>query len=131
QLIKKMLSHKNLLPFDGNAIYIPEVWSAESSGLNFNILLSTICWQQDEVMMFGKKIVTKRKVAWYGDREYAYTYSKITKKAVLWSHVLLDIKNKVESISDQTFQTCLLNLYHDGTEGMSWHSDDEPDLKHD
>src|SRR5690606_1817660 len=39
--------------------------------------------------------------------------------------------NKVESISDQTFQTCLLNLYHDGTEGMSWHSDDEPDLKHD
>lgn len=126
-----MSSYKNLLPFDGSAVYISDVWSKEMAENQFETLQSGISWKQDEVMMFGKKIVTKREVAWYGDRKYNYTYSKISKKALLWSPDLLEIKHKVESICQETFQTCLLNLYHDGTEGMSWHSDNESDLKYD
>jgi alkylated DNA repair dioxygenase AlkB len=29
----------------------------------------------------------------------------------------------------QKFNSCLLNLYHDGNEGMGWHSDDEKSIE--
>jgi alkylated DNA repair dioxygenase AlkB len=44
---------------------------------------------------------------------------------------LLALKAIVESHTAETYNSCLLNLYHDGTEGMGWHSDDEKDLKKD
>jgi alkylated DNA repair dioxygenase AlkB len=80
-------------------------------------------------MMFGKKIITKRKVAWYGDSPFRYTYSKVTKEALPWTPELLTLKNRIETATGETFNSCLLNLYHSGDEGMAWHSDDEIDLK--
>ena len=78
--------------------------------------------------MFGKRVITKRKVAWYGDEPYKYTYSKSTKTALPWTQELQSIKYKVESLTRHNYNSCLLNLYHDGSEGMGWHSDDEPEL---
>jgi alkylated DNA repair dioxygenase AlkB len=37
-------------------------------------------------------------------------------------------KELVEQRTAATFNSCLLNLYHDGSEGMAWHSDDEKSL---
>ena len=91
----------------------------------FNLLSEEIAWENDEVLIFGKRITTKRKTAWYGDRPFAYTYSHTTKIALPWTVTLNEIKNKVEQISKEKFNSCLLNLYHDGNEGMGWHSDDE------
>src|SRR5690606_29510051 len=85
-------------------------------------------WQHDEVMIYGKRIVTQRKTAWYGEEEYEYTYSKMTKKARLWIPELLPIKQKVEEVTELDFNSCLLNLYQSGEEGMSWHSDAEAEL---
>ncbi len=96
----------------------------------FDSLLNSIVWKNDEVFMFGKRIVTKREVAWYGDKEFEYTYSKIKRKALLWSKELLEIKLLVENETNETYNSCLLNLYHDESEGMGWHSDDEKQLKH-
>jgi len=79
-------------------------------------------------VIFGRHIVTKRKIAWYGDAEYAYTYSNTTKQALLWTDELMKLKQLVEGITGTKFNSCLLNLYHDGDEGMSWHSDDEKSL---
>ena len=79
--------------------------------------------------MFGKHIVTKRKVAWYGDASYSYTYSKKTKQALAWTDELKALKYLVEHKTETKFNSCLLNLYHSGDEGMSWHSDDEKDLE--
>jgi len=42
---------------------------------------------------------------------------------------LLALKELVETKSGETYNSCLLNLYHSGDEGMSWHSDGEKDLK--
>ncbi|HKL91257.1 MAG TPA: alpha-ketoglutarate-dependent dioxygenase AlkB, partial [Allomuricauda sp.] len=85
--------------------------------------------EQDVVHMFGKRIETKRKVAWYGDQPFEYTYSNSTKKALLWTPELLAIKNLTEKFTEETYNSCLLNLYHSGEEGMGWHSDDEKELK--
>ena len=120
---------RNLLPQDGVVNYFGTIFSEEEATRYFEILLNTIEWKNDEVLMFGKKIITKRKVAWYGDSEFEYTYSKITRKAHLWTPELVQLKKQVESKSGETFNSCLLNLYHSGDEGMGWHSDAEKDLK--
>ena len=127
----KMDTERNLLPKDGTVYYFGKIFSEAEASHYFEILLNTIDWKNDEVMIFGKKIVTKRKVAWYGDNEFEYTYSKITKKAHLWTPELVSLKKKIEKKSGETFNSCLLNLYHSGEEGMAWHSDAEKDLKKD
>ena len=95
----------------------------------YDVLLHTIEWRNDEAVIFGKKITTKRKVAWYGDAPFSYTYSKTTKTALPWTDELLKLKKIAERETGNTFNSCLLNLYHDGSEGMAWHSDGEKDLK--
>jgi len=79
-------------------------------------------------MMFGKMITTKRKVAWVGDSNCSYTYSGVKKNPQAWTAELLQIKIQLEKLSGCLFNSCLLNLYHNGEEGMGWHSDDEKEL---
>ena len=119
----------NLLPFDGTVNYFGQIFTDKQSQTLFQVLMNNIQWQQDEIMMFGKLIITKRKVAWYADKELDYTYSKKTKRAILFTPELLEIKTMVEQQCKETFNSCLLNLYHNGEEGMGWHADAEKELK--
>ncbi|WP_294822443.1 alpha-ketoglutarate-dependent dioxygenase AlkB [uncultured Flavobacterium sp.] len=121
-------SDPNILPYDGEALYHGHVLSAEQADRYYNLLLDTIPWQHDEAVIYGKRIITKRKVAWYGDRNFAYTYSNTTKHALPWTKELLELKAVAEKKSGIIFNSCLMNLYHDGNEGMAWHSDDEKAL---
>jgi len=118
----------NILPSDGKSYYFGKILNDSEEQRFFNNLLDEVAWQHDEVMIFGKKIVTARKTAWYGDREFEYTYSKMTKKAKLWIPELLELRKRVEEVTGLEFNSCLLNLYHSGEEGMSWHSDAEAEL---
>ena len=118
----------NLLPKDGTVIFYGNIFSIEDSNEFYNELFQQIEWENDQAFLFGKHIITKRKVAWYADQNYDYTYSNVTKRALKWTPSLLKIKAKVEQTTGLTFNSCLLNLYHDGSEGMAWHSDDEKAL---
>jgi alkylated DNA repair dioxygenase AlkB len=118
----------NLLPRDGTVNYFGRILAPDEVRRYYEALLKKIDWKNDEAVIFGKHIVTARKVAWYGDSNYAYTYSGTTKQALAWTKKLLALKGIVEKLSDTKFNSCLLNLYHDGGEGMSWHSDDEASL---
>lgn len=120
---------KNLLPYDGVVNYYGQLFNQEEANQYLTVLLNTIEWKNDEAIIFGRRIVTKRKVAWYGDRDFNYTYSNTTKKALSWTKELLAIKNIIEARTGESFNSCLLNLYHNGEEGMAWHSDAEKDLK--
>ena len=95
----------------------------------FDSLLQNIPWKNDEVVVFGKRIVTKRKTAWYGDSNYVYIYSNTIKQALPWTRELVSLKQIIENVSNTKFNSCLLNLYHDGNEGMGWHSDDEQSIE--
>lgn len=119
----------NLLPKDGTVHYYGKVFFKEKSDLYYDYLLNRIPWEHDEAVIFGKLILTKRKVAWFGEKPFEYTYSKRTKLAKIWTPELLELKQKCEEISGETYNSCLLNLYHDGSEGMAYHSDGEKDLK--
>lgn len=118
----------NLLPYNGEVYYLGHVLTQLQADHYLERLLSDIEWKNDEAQIFGKLIQTKRKVSWYGDRDYLYTYSGTTKQALPWTPELLELKNLAEQQSGTRFNSCLLNLYHDGNEGMAWHSDDEATL---
>lgn len=121
--------HKNLLPADGIVNYYGKILTLDQADLYFDKLANLLKWQNDEAIIFGKKIITKRKVAWYGDEKFPYTYSKVTKYALPWTKELLELKTLAEAKSGETYNSCLANLYHNGSEGMAWHSDGEKDLK--
>ncbi len=123
--------HKNWLPFDGTVNYYGQLWTEDEADIYLNRLLKNIAWRNDELIMFGKRIVTKRKVGWYGEKPFKYTYSNTTKQALPWTEELMELKAKIEKKSGETFNSCLLNLYHSGEEGMGWHTDAEPELKKD
>jgi alkylated DNA repair dioxygenase AlkB len=118
----------NLLPCDGTVNYFGPVLTPADTRLFYETLLRDIPWKNDEAVIFGKRIVTARKVAWYGDSDFSYTYSGTTKQALVWTDKLASLKAIVEKLTATRFNSCLLNLYHDGNEGMAWHSDDERSL---
>ena len=122
-------SISNLLPHGGEVIYYGPIMNASKAVKYDDLLMKNVNWQNDQAMMFGKLIITKRKVAWYGSEPFSYTYSKVTKTALPWTKELLELKELVEQKTGETFNSCLLNLYHSGEEGMAWHSDAEKDLK--
>lgn len=119
----------NILPYDGSADYYGVIMSVGEADHFLKVLLMDIAWHHDEVLIFGKKITTKRKTAWYGDASFSYTYSGVTKTALPWTKTLLSIKEKLEGVCGESYNACLLNLYHNGNEGMGWHNDGEKDLK--
>jgi len=119
---------ENLLPYDGIAIYHGVVYNEQEANGICKDLFETIPWKQDEVVMFGKKIITKRKVAWYADAGITYTYAGVKKSGLEWTSALIGIKQKVEAITGAKYNACLLNLYHEGEEGMGWHQDNEKEM---
>lgn len=125
---ENLLSHAIKSSVSSWATYRGEWINHEEADFYFNRFLKTISWENDIVNIFGKRIVTQRKVAWYGDKPFDYTYSKTTRKALPWTE---DLKVLLQKVSDETgakYNSCLLNLYHNGQEGMGWHSDNEKEL---
>ncbi|MFN5366466.1 MAG: alpha-ketoglutarate-dependent dioxygenase AlkB family protein [Bacteroidota bacterium] len=124
-----MQNSSNLLPRDGIVLYTRVVFTPAEAAGHFDSLSALPDWRHDETVIFGKRIVTSRMVAWYGDHPFEYTYSRITRRALPWPPAVLALKAVAEMETGETYNSCLLNLYHNGSEGMGWHSDNEPELK--
>lgn len=118
----------NLLPEDGELYDHGRVYGADEAAALFASLLRDVPWRPDELVIAGKPVVTARQVAWFGDGERVYHYSGATKVSLPWTPLLTSVKARVEAAVGSSFNACLLNLYRSGSEGMSWHSDDEVSL---
>jgi len=113
---------------DGLVLYHENVISDEQIKLLYEELLNNINWVNERVVMFGKEIITKRKVAFYSDESIVYTYAGKTKIGLHWKDPLILLKNIIESKTKEKYNACLLNLYHNGDEAMGWHSDNEKEI---
>ncbi len=118
----------NLLPCDGTVNYHGPVLDPGGAQRYYEALMRHVPWKNDEVTVFGRHHITARKVAWYGDPGLAYTYSGTTRQPLPWSDALLELKTLAEYRAAARFNSCLLNLYHHGGEGMGWHSDNEKSI---
>ena len=121
----------NVLTRDGEVIYHGAIFDQEKANKIYANLMDKIPWKHDEAFIYGKHIITARKVAWYGDKDYDYSYSGKTRTAMKWTPELLKVKHAAEQKTGMIYNSCLLNLYADGSQGMAWHSDDEKCLGND
>lgn len=118
----------NLLPYDGEVLYYPNVFTAEKSAALMLAVLSQQNMKQDEVIVFGKKHVMTRLNALVGDNKLEYGYSNVKRIAEPWGLALTEIKKAIENLVNANFNSCLINHYPSGEDGMGWHADNEKEL---
>jgi alkylated DNA repair dioxygenase AlkB len=113
---------------DGELIIYQKFFEELESNQLFNELISNMNWRQDKIKMFGKEFDQPRLTAWYGDEGKSYKYSGIIMNPESWIPALLLIKERIEKVIELNFNSVLVNLYRNGKDYVSWHSDDEPEL---
>jgi len=113
---------------NGEYIFYPNFFSKSESDIMLKELRNNIVWKQESMNMYGKKIDFPRLTAWYGNNDKPYSFSGITLQPLPWTSEILTIKNKIESIAKTVFNSVLLNLYRDGNDSISWHTDAEKEL---
>ena len=113
---------------NGEYVFIPGFFNQPQSDQYFRTLKEKVLWKQESMNMYGKKVEFPRLVAWYGDDEMPYSFSGITLQPNPWIKELLEIKNRIEPLAKVSFNRVLLNLYRNGQDSVSWHSDAEPEL---
>lgn len=91
-------------------------------------LLEDTPWRQETVVVWGKRHLQPRLIAWYGNKGKAYSYSGISMSPLPWTNLLLHLKRNVEERAQTTFNSVLLNLYRNQNDSMGFHSDDEREL---
>ena len=121
----------NLLPCDGKVNDLGIVIDYPSA--LYYALLTTLPWQSDIVTLFGKTHVTTRQIVWMGDSDASYQYSGHTRQAITWTDSVFHVKHHIEQQLlkigiHANFNSCLLNYYPSGDEGMGYHADDEKEL---
>lgn len=113
---------------NGEYLHISNFFDKSTSDNYFQTLLNTIDWKQEKMNMYGKELLFPRLTAWYGDNDKPYSFSGITLKPKQWTTELLEIKCKVETKTDVSFNSVLLNRYRNGNDSISWHTDAEKEL---
>jgi len=112
---------------DGSLALFAEAFVAEAPAW-FAALLEEVRWEQHWLTLFGRRIAAPRLSAWYAEPGCSYRYSGLSLAAQPFTPVLAQIRARTEALAGHGFNSVLLNLYRDGADGMSWHSDDEPEL---
>ena len=90
------------------------------------LLIDGLPWEQKQIVMFGREMLVPRLTCWTGDKPY--TYSGVTNQPHPWPACLVEVRDAASATCGTTFNSCLANMYRDGMDSVSWHSDDEPGL---
>ena len=121
----------NLLPYDGQVNDLGIVIDYPSP-LFYN-LVTELPWRADIVTLFGKTHITTRQIVWMGDSGIDYQYSGHSRQTIPWTDTVFHVKQHVEQQLlilgiDVNFNSCLLNYYPSGEDGMGYHADNEREL---
>lgn len=113
---------------DSDISFYPEINLHKPSDVLLIELIRQTPWRQEQITIYGKRWPQPRLSAWYGDRKASYQYSGISMDPLPWTKTLLDLKTTVEALTEQSFNSVLLNYYRDHQDSMGMHSDDEREL---
>ncbi|CAK0761450.1 hypothetical protein CVIRNUC_002861 [Coccomyxa viridis] len=122
------LSRKGLTDLGQGAqvLYYPRMFNRAEAAEMLTSLQTEVAWQQKEVTVHGKRVMQPRMVAYMADEpSLAYTYSRQTMIPDSWTPAVRLIKARLEQETGAVFNSCLLNLYRNGRDHMSYHSDNE------
>ena len=104
---------------------MPNFFDSKDSARLFAAVMQETCWEQPEMIFFGKKYAQAGLSTWYADNAVDYTYSGVVRKAHEMTPLLNEIREELHSKTGAVFNSVLVNLYRDGKDSVSWHSDDE------
>ena len=113
---------------NGEYIYYPNFLDFNTANLYLETFKNKIEWKQESMNMYGKQVMFPRLTAWYGDNDKPYSFSGIKLNPIAWSTELIEIKKLIEPVCNVEFNSVLLNLYRDGNDSISWHTDAEKEL---
>ena len=113
---------------DAEVLLFASLFSQREANQLLDALRTDILWQQEKIKLYGQLHNLPRLTALYGDPGTVYSYSGITVESTPWVAPLLTIKERIEQVSNACFNSVLLNRYRNGSDSMSWHADDEPEL---
>lgn len=91
-------------------------------------LIAAVPWREEAIVLRGTHYIQPRLIAWYGDPGARYTYSGVMHVPLPWLPLLSALKNMVEGLCAQTFNSALVNYYRNERDSMGMHSDDEREL---
>lgn len=94
----------------------------------FDELKENLPWQQGELNMYGKKVLTPRLECFISDFSKSYAYSGQALKTHIWTPSLEKLKNNLNAKFNLNLNACLANFYRDGRDKVGWHADDEANL---
>ncbi|MEP5568743.1 MAG: alpha-ketoglutarate-dependent dioxygenase AlkB [Halioglobus sp.] len=113
---------------EADLVLFPNVELGADSAQIFTHLQDETPWSQETIKLYGKTHLQPRLIAWYGDPNAVYAYSGKQYQPLAWTPLLNDLKVRMESICNASFNSVLLNFYRDGADSMGLHADDEPEL---
>jgi len=109
-------------------IYIPDYLSKKEADLYFKEITTKTNWKHDDITIFGKTYKQPRLTALFGETTQRYSYSNIVMHPIPFTPTLKKIKQQIETITNHSFNTALINLYRNGNDSNGWHADNEKEL---
>ena len=125
---ERLFETENISDLDNSEIRLFRSYFSQTEADEYFSLLHDVKWSRNEIIVYGNKHLEPRDTAWYGDAGLGYKYSGLEHKAKPWLPFLIEIRDEINSNFCQNFNSVLINRYRDGNDGVSWHSDDEPEL---
>lgn len=104
---------------DADVMLIDNFFNKEESDGFYDKLLTETQWREYEMPMYDKIVTAPRMISWHQDKEDGIPSGN----APEFTADLNKIRQRVEEQTDLKFNAVLLNLYRNGSDGVSWHSD--------
>jgi len=89
-------------------------------------LRDELAWEQRAIVLFGRRVLQPRLIAWAGD--LGYRYSGQTLEPRPFTRATRQILDRVRRDVGEPFNHVLVNRYRTGDDSMGLHADDEPEL---
>ncbi len=89
-------------------------------------LRDELAWEHREIVMFGRRVLQPRLIAWAGS--LGYRYSGQTLEPRVPTSTVDGLITRVVADTQTPFNHVLVNRYRDGADSIGLHADDEPEL---
>jgi alkylated DNA repair dioxygenase AlkB len=123
-----LIDYANLCPFEGELYRVKAFYDQPEADRLFADFYRTLAWQDESILIFGKRCKVPRLMCWYGDVEAVYRYSGVEHQPLPWTSELSAVKTQIERFCGCAFNSVLANLYRDGRDSMGYHADNEKEL---
>lgn len=116
------------IDLDGGAWleYVPDWIGATEADPVLAALRDELRWEQREIVLFGRRVLQPRLIAWAGSLGYRYSGQTLEPRAATGTTAAL--MSRVCEHTRVPFNHVLLNRYRDGSDSIGLHADDEPEL---